>query len=402
MKRKDLIEILQEADRLPKRDRRDFLRLALGSTALAAIPSELQAQFATAFWTPQYQLWVCGLNAYGNLGLGDTSNRSRPVQLRGWWTEVHGCDPVYGRRPNGTWWKWSDNSSGAYGDGTTTSVSSPTQLAGTTWTKLDGGWGHAGGIKSDNSLWMTGRNGLGELGIGTSTDISSWTQVPGSWSKLALGGDHSAAIRTDGTLWTWGRNNDGQLGIGTSGNGSERSSPVQVAGSWIQVAAGDENTYGIRSDYTLWVWGQNDKGQLGQNNSGNPNRKSSPVQVAGSWLQVAAKTYGAPNPAIFGIKTNNTLWAWGANADGQLGIGSTSDVSVPTQVAGSWAYVYTSSVQCLAQKTDKTTWIWGDNAYGSLGLGDTASRSSPVQLPGAFSTQSKIFSDCLYLLRVPG
>jgi len=166
-------------------------------------------------------------------------------------------------------------------------------------------------------LWGMGKNDLGQLGTNDITWRSSPVQTiagGANWKQVSGGGLHTAAIKTDGTLWTWGFNLLGQLGNNTRTN---RSSPVQtVSGgtNWKQVACGAYHTAAIKTDGTLWLWGYNTYGQLGNNNITN---QSSPVQtVSGgtNWKSVAGGMYHTA-----AIKTDGTLWTWGFNLQGQLG-----------------------------------------------------------------------------------
>ena len=143
---------------------------------------------------------------------------------------------------------------------------------------------------------------------------------PGTpWARIAAGGDHTCGIRTDGTLWCWGDNDAGELGLG---NHTGHDRPWQIttpaAGGWASVTAGGEDTCGIRTDATLWCWGNNWEGQLGignENSQGRPRQVTTPVP--GGWASVT--TAGDHTCAT---RTDATLWCWGANGNGQLGLGN--------------------------------------------------------------------------------
>jgi uncharacterized membrane protein len=183
----------------------------------------------------------------------------------------------------------------------------------------------------------------------------------------------------DGTLWTWGYNASGQLG----NNSTVRTkSPVQLgSNSWKMVSGGYLGFAAIRSDDTLWTWGENSFGQLGDNSTLN---RSSPVQVAGSWKYVASGYY-----TTIGIKSDDTLWTWGYNASGQLGDNSTVSRSSPVQVSGggSWKYVFSGIFTTHAIKTNGTMYGWGNNPspYYPVGDGSIVNRSAPVQIGTSFS-----------------
>jgi alpha-tubulin suppressor-like RCC1 family protein len=189
---------------------------------------------------------------------------------------------------------------------------------------------------------------------------------------------HTACIKTDGTLWTWGYNASGELGLQDI---AERSSPVQVGSltNWKQVGTGGFNTVCVKVDGTLWTWGVNFSGQLGLEDT---TARSSPVQVGSltNWKQVSV---GKESSGC--IKTDGTLWTWGGSTDGQLGIGSSGFFgrrSSPVQVGTltNWKQVNSGQYHFVCIKTDGTLWIWGNNGFGRLGLGDSTNRSSPVQV----------------------
>lgn len=290
----------------------------------------------------------------------------------------------------GSLWAWGLNTSGQLGDNSATSKSSPVQTvsSGTNWNQVAAGTYHIASIKTDGTLWLWGNNGAGELGDNTRTNKSSPVQtVAGgtNWKQVAIGGSVDSAaftggIKTDGTLWLWGYNFDGQIGDNTV---TSKSSPVQtVSGGtdWKLVACGHTHSGAIKTDGTLWMWGAGGFGQLGNNAV---NNASSPVQtVSGgnNWRQVScAYLFTAA------IKTDGTLWTWGYNGDvtgGQLGDNTKVRKSSPVQtVAGgtNWKQVSCIFSHTAAIKTDGTLWLWGNNFYNSLGDTTSTEKSSPIQ-----------------------
>jgi len=334
-------------------------------------------------------LWLWGYNNNGQLGNSSIISRSSPVQTicggTNWGQIACGADHTAAIKTDGTLWLWGYNSVGKLGNNTTADRSSPVQTisGGTNWSQVSCGADHTAAIKTDGSLWVWGRN-IGNLGDGTFLYRSSPVQTicgGTNWSEVACGAEYTAAIKTDGSLWLWGSNGDGRLGHNTI---VSESSPVQtVSGgnNWSQVGCGDNHTAAIKTDGTLWCWGYNQHGQTGDNTDIN---RSSPVQtISGgtNWSQVAC---GSNHTAA--VKTDGTLWLWGNNDYGQLGnnIGGTSyDYrSSPVQtVSGgnNWKQVICGGYNTAAIKTDGTLWLWGSNSSGKLGNNSIINRSSPVQ-----------------------
>ncbi|HUR17631.1 MAG TPA: hypothetical protein VMZ51_01685, partial [Acidimicrobiales bacterium] len=246
---------------------------------------------------------------------------------------------------------WGYNFFGQLGDGTTTAHSIPVQVGtATNWATVAAGGYHTAAIRTDGTLCAWGNNEYGQLGDGSTTARSSIPVQVGTatnWATVAAGGKHTAAIRTDGTLWAWGNNDSGQVGDGTL---TAHSIPVQVgtATNWATVAAGGNHTAAIRADGTLWAWGYNGYGQAGSG-SFFPAR----LGTATDWATVAA---GHSHTAA--VKTDGTLWAWGYNGYGQLGDGTTTTRFVPVQVgtATDWATVVAGDSHTAAVRTDGTLW----------------------------------------------
>lgn len=238
------------------------------------------------------------------------------------------------------------------------------------------------------SLWSWGCGGNGALGDPSFTysNRSSPIQIPGlTWCSVDAGGQHVLALKSDNTLWAWGRNSiGGALGDNTI---ISKSSPIQISGTqWAEVSAGSfDNSHARKSDGTLWAWGRNCSGSLGLNNAST--LFSSPVQIPGTaWADIANSPKGPNNAAR---KSDGTLWTWGLNsatgigAQGKLGNNSIIDRSSPVQVPGTqWTEVAVGIWYMLGRKSDGTLWSWGRNVHGSLGDNTRTDRSSPVQVPG--------------------
>ena len=249
---------------------------------------------------------------------------------------------------------------------------------------ISAGQYHTIAIKTDGSLWAWGHNSNGQLGDGTNTvfmgannDKNSPVQIGSAtnWESISLGQYYSIGIKTDGTLWAWGNNSYGQLGDGSN---ADRFSPVQIgtATNWVKISTGLSFTTAIKADGTLWAWGLNNFGQLGD---GTTTFRNSPVQIgsATNWASISSGYYHT-----IATKTDGSLWTWGYNVVGQLGDGTTTQRDSPVQVGSetNWANISGGGAHSIAIKADGTLWAWGKNTYGQLGDGTTIQRNSPVQI----------------------
>jgi len=279
-------------------------------------------------------------------------------------------------------WLWGYGFAGTLGTNTIINRPSPVQTisGGTNWRQVSLGGVHSAAIKTDGSLWLWGVSYWGQLGNNLRLTQSSPVQtVSGgtNWRQVSLGGVHSAAIKTDGSLWLWGEGNDGRLGENIL---IRRSSPVQTISSgtnWRQVSLGPYHSAAIKTDGSLWLWGLGTCGRLGDNSTIS---KSSPVQTVSAgnnWKQVSL-SYGHSAA----IKTDGTLWLWGYNGTGVLGTNSLTNQSSPVQTVSTgdnWKQVSLGRFHSAAIKTDGSLWSWGLGAYGVLGTNSTTGQSSPVQ-----------------------
>ena len=337
-------------------------------------------------------LFVWGENGGGQLGDNTIIHRSSPVETiaaEATWKQVAcGYAHTASVKADGTLWCWGNNLYRQLGDNTGINKSSPVQTVafGSNWTSVACGHLHTAAIKLDGTLWTWGWNSNaygadgGQLGDNTTTTRSSPVQtITGgtNWSQVSAGYANTAAIKTDGTLWMWGNNYNGLLGDNTT---IGKSSPIQTitfGTNWQNVSCGSYYTAAIKTDGTLWTWGHNTAGNLGDNTT---IHRSSPVQVLGSsnnWRMVSCS-----NGHTAAIKNDGTLWLWGGNTYGQLGDNTAITRSSPVQTVSrgtNWNSVACGRLYTAAIKTDGTLWTWGYNTYGSLGDNTTTHRSSPVQ-----------------------
>ena len=231
-------------------------------------------------------------------------------------------------------------------------------------------------------MWCWGRNQNGQLGVNDTTNRNTPVQVGTAvdWRQVDCGQSHSSAIKINGTLWSWGNNYSGQLGIN---NTTQKNTPMPEfngATTWKSVACGGYTTSAIKTDGTLWSWGFNTNGQTG--NNGNTNVQTPVTTLAGgtNWKQVSA---GKKHTVA--IKTDGTLWSWGINGSGQLGVNGTTTRFTPVQEfnsAQTWNSVACGGYTTSAIKTDGTLWMWGYNNQSQIGLNDTTARQTPVTVGG--------------------
>ncbi|MDH5720563.1 MAG: DUF4215 domain-containing protein [Spirochaetia bacterium] len=346
-------------------------------------------------------LWAWGENDDGQLGDGTTVDSSLPILVTpnmnldaimlqtgaqfNWAMVSAGSSYTMAIKAGGTLWGWGTNGNYKLGDGSITTRYAPVQIGiDTNWLSVSAGNGsHTMGIKTDGSLWGWGYNLYGQLGDGA----SSMRYVPKNigtdinWRMVSAGNSHTAAVKTDGTLYTWGFNNVGQLGLGDT---TTRKTP-QLLGlctiegfytqadcetnfgvwnydtDWAVVSAGFTHTVAVKTDGTLWAWGKNDNGQLGD---GTTTNSLVPKFIGDGYSKVS--TFDRFTAAV---KTDGTLWAWGRTT------GSYAPLKIGTDT--NWAFVSAGNEHTLAMKTDGSLWAWGGNKDGQLCDGSYENRSLP-------------------------
>jgi alpha-tubulin suppressor-like RCC1 family protein len=328
-------------------------------------------------------LWVWGYNWDGQLGLSDTDNRSSPVQMgTGYVAVAAGTNHSLGIKADGSLWAWGQNYDGQLGQGyyDYTPHPNPMQVGGETdWVAVAGGEHHSLALKADGSLWAWGDNFYGELGLGNTTDQFTPTRVGTGYAAVAAGGDYSLALMADGSIRSWGRNDYGQLGQDSADN-DPHPTPTQIEAdtNWVAVCAGTNHSLGVKANGSLWAWGSNEYGQLGLVDTAD---QHIPAQVGTGYKAVTA----GGNYSL-GLKTDGSLWAWGRNNLGQLGLGNTDDQQTPVQAGTGYvalAACGSYSKGGMGVKNNHSLWTWGFNSQGQLGLGYTSAyEDSPLQVPG--------------------
>jgi alpha-tubulin suppressor-like RCC1 family protein len=300
-------------------------------------------------------VYAWGLNDRGQLGNNSTENSDIPVQVQGDLSDIIAIaagnqHTVALRETDGTVWAWGWNSSGQLGNGMGNDSNIPVQVVGEGGsgnlegiTAIAAGWAHTVALReTDGRVWAWGNNNRGQLGDGSTTQRQTPVQVVNleNITAIAAGYQHTVALREDGTVWAWGWNSSGQLGNPSAG--SQSIIPVQVVGEGgsgnlegiTAIAAGYQHTVALREDGTVWAWGWNSSGQLG--NPDAVGQSTTPVQVRGG---ATGETYLTNIIAIaagyqhtVALRNDGTVWAWGWNSSGQLGDGLTENSDTPVQV----------------------------------------------------------------------
>lgn len=334
------------------------------------------------------------------IGDGTTNDASTPTSITGGYTDwikvSAGNQHIMAIRADGTAWGWGTNGSGQLGDGSPTNRSVPVSVTGgiKNWIQISASIDHTIGLRADGTAWGWGLNDVGQVGNNDTADVSVPNPVVGNFTdvlQVDAGGIHNALLRTNGTVWCWGEGQDGRLGNGST---QDRSSPVSVLGgitNFIQVSAGFNFTSALRADGTIWCWGRNSKGQLGD---GSTTARSSPVPIVGGitdWTQISSGGDAAIEGFTIAIRSDGTAWSWGGNGTGALGNGGSGDRSSPVSVVGGftdWVQVSAGSAAVLAIRSSgvgfsRHAWAWGDSTDLAMGIGTPIGTvNSPMSVAG--------------------
>ena len=289
----------------------------------------------------------------------------------------------FGIKPNGTVWAWGSGGVGQLGNGSDLDEYTPIQVGTTNdWQKVFCGQFITFLIKNNGTLWGSGSNVTGELGVGsTVSNVLLFTQIgsDNNWIQISPSNSFALGLKSNGTLWGWGQNDTYQMGNGTCC--ANRLSPAQIGNDtdWINIASsGVRSALALKSNGTLWGWGLNSTGLIGPSNVGS---RQYPTQLRADtdWA-----TISVGNSHALALKTNGTLWGWGAGGLGQAGDTFPDayfrDTPVQIGTDTNWVYIGTGYNTSYAIKSDGTLWGWGRNDTGQVGDGTTTNRRQPVQV----------------------
>jgi len=363
-----------------------FLMSAFAVNAVAQTQSKLAAGMDhTAIINSDGTLWAWGANFNGSVGDGTNAHRNTPVQVGSDndWASITACNRhTFALKSDGTLWAWGGNHWGQLGDGTTTSRNTPVQIgSGDDWASVTASSNHTLALKSDGTLWAWGNNSIGQLGNGGTAARNTPVQIgsDNDWASVTAGGEvYTLALKSDGTLWAWGGNSDG-FGDGVTTNSR---TPIQIGSDndWTSIKAIHYRAFALKSDGTLWAWSRElEDGTWGDHNMF--------VQIGSDndWISLTAGGLSGFETQAFALKSNGTLWAWGYNANGQLGDGTNHARSEPVQVGSDndWVSVTAGERHTIALKSDGTFWTWGGGWFGQLGNGvdgDGVNEWKPVNI----------------------
>ena len=323
-------------------------------------------------------LYCWGRNLFGQVGDGTTETRTAPTKIGtgGAWASVSaGYEQTCAITTGKSLYCWGLNDVGRLGDGTTMDRHSPRKI-GTSgvWASVDTGNGHTCAISTGKSLYCWGYNNSGQIGDGTSgagTNRYSPKKIgtSGVWATVSAGEFHTCAITTGKSLYCWGENEWGQIGDGTD---TERPSPKRVGsrGAWAQATAGDFHTCAITTGKSLYCWGYNALGQVGDGTTVYPRLLPRKVGTAGVWARVNAGGLNGGGHTC-AVSTGKSLYCWGYNSAGEIGDGTFVNRLAPKKIgtSGVWANVATGASHTCAVSTGKSLYCWGYNHYGQIGDG---------------------------------
>jgi alpha-tubulin suppressor-like RCC1 family protein len=335
---------------------------------------------------PDGRLLAWGQNDFGQLGRGSGVQNALPGSVSptsGWVTVAPGFDHTLAIRSDGTLWTWGNNQYGQlYASGVTSSNLPVQEMShATNWFAVAAGSGFSLGLKNDGTLWGWGAGYEGQLGLrdGATGDVFVPTQIktPDEWNagargnrwvSISAGAAHTLALRSDGTLWAFGHDFYGQIGQSFAQNNF--FTPVQVGSStdWVAISAGFYHSLGLRSDGTVWAWGYGEDGEIGNGTLQSTNVPTKVVLSNGSDLIATKVSAGSwHNCAITPV---NDLYCWGFNNHGQLGGGASSPVPNPIKVGdGTVAFtdVSVGGYHTLALGSDLLVHAFGLSSNGQLG-----------------------------------
>ena len=351
-------------------------------------------------------LWGWGWNGSGKIGNGTTKTVYSPVQIMNDVVAVSSGDEyTMAIKSDNSLWGWGTNESGQLGNGKITiydedynvvvdnDYRTPVKIMEDV-ASVSAGARHTMVIKTDGSLWGFG-TGAHRIGNYTSEVHLNPVWIMNDVVAVSAGLHHTMAIKTDGSLWGWGSNNFGQLGDGAGGWFTQSLAPIKIMEDVVAVSSGSVHTMAIKADGTLWGWGDNFYGQVGDGTVATiidgkyiseDSYHFSPVQVMEDVIAVSAG-----NGSTMVIKTDGSLWGFGSNGMGSLGDGTSENRYSPIKIIENVVAVSTGNGHTLAIRTDGSLYAWGNNFFACLGDGTWEEQSRP----------KRVLENVVWLIPVP-
>jgi len=259
------------------------------------------------------------------------------------------------------------------------SVAPAAQAASGPWAVVSTGDFHTCAINASKSLYCWGGNTSGQVGDGTVEQRLSPKQIgsSGAWASVATGGAHTCAVTTGKSLYCWGWNDSGQIGDGSTGTNRLTPKKIGTSGAWASVSAGGLHTCAVTTGKSLYCWGFNQYGQVGDGTETTPRPSPRKVGTSGAWTGVSA---GYVHTCA--TSTGKSLYCWGSNFEGQVGDGTTAERHAPKKIgsSGVWGLADAGFLHTCAISTGKSLYCWGDNDYGQIGDGTDTNRLSPKKI----------------------
>lgn len=317
-----------------------FGQLGDGTTSTRTRPIKIMAhvksvrlsRYVSSAITEDESLYMCGKNDYGQVGNGTTSHVTKPVKILDNVDNVNiSCGGLYmgATTKDGCLYMWGWNRYGQIGNGTTSNVTKPVKILDNVENASLGGW-HTGAVTRDGNIHMWGNNKWGQLGENSIEDniMQPTEKLLERMQSVNLGDDHSGALDKDGSLYMWGTNNYGQLGRNTSFRYS--SVPFRVLDNVKLIKLGVSNSSAIMKDGSLYMWGKNDYGQVG---NGTTTNVTKPTKILDQVKDIRVhKYFGYGSDYTAAITEDGSLYMWGSNSSGQLGDGTTTDRLTPIKI----------------------------------------------------------------------
>ncbi len=384
-------------------------QLGDGTTMPSLLPKQIGSGFTAASAGGRHtvalkadgSLWAWGSNNWGQLGEEDVSWRLLPESVGTGYSAISaGSAHSLALKIDGSLWAWG---AGALGDGSTQGSSLPKQIVSSGFSSIAAGSGYSLALTPEGNLWAWGTPFNLDVGyifkillpsqvdtgyravstteffdwdidfpkfvshivaVKTDASLSEWysdnsqiiESIPGNFSVVSAGGRHTLALKSDGSLWAWGQNSSGQLGDGSF---NDSKTPQQIGTDFKAIASGSKHSLGLKNDGSLWAWGNNDYGQLGDGSK----TTSLVPKLIGTGFSKISSSY----EFNLALKNDGSLWSWGLGLLGHL----KSHSDVPLQIGTGFSAI-SAGKHSMALKSDSSLWTWGNNDYGQLGDGTTS------------------------------